>query len=98
MSNNQREGTSYRKKYKKELHHYLAMLLLCDTFDLPKDAKDLLFEILDERTPETWEWEKMVERSRRIRAIFSEHPFYSFGTEYPIALRAAFGKIEIMSN
>lgn len=95
---NKNEIINYKKKNQKDLHTYIALMLMADTFALSKDARELLFAILDEKPPEAWEWEKMVDRSRRIRALFSEHPFYSFGNEYPIALKAAFGKIRIMSN
>lgn len=92
-----KEIINYKKKYEKELHHYIALMLMADLFKLPKDTRELLFGILDERSPEAWEWEKLVDRSRRIMAIFSEHPFYGFSV-YPIYLQAALGKIKIMSN
>jgi hypothetical protein len=98
MDKHNPETINYKKKYPKCLHHYMAMMLMVDTFKLDKSSSKLLFGILDEKPLEDWEWEKMVDKSRRIRAIFSEHPFYWFGNEYPIAVKAAFGKIRIMSN
>jgi len=98
MNKNQEERIFYKKKYEKDLHHYIALMLMADIFDLEKSSRQLLFSILDEGPLAEWQWEKFLDRSRRIRTLFSEHPFYSFPSEYPTVLRAALGKIKIMSN
>lgn len=95
---NKRGIINYKKKYRKSLKQYLAMLQMADIFDLEQSSQELLFAILDEEPLEDWEWERILEQDRRLRAIFSEHPFYRFAGEYPAALRCAAGKMKIMSN
>ena len=95
---NKRERINYKKKHRKNLKQYIAMMQMADIFDLKQTSKELLFAILDERQPEDWEFEKIIDQDRRLRAIFSEHPFYRFMDEYILSLRLAAGKIKIMSN
>jgi hypothetical protein len=73
-------------------------MCMAHIFDLEQSSRELLLAILDEKPLEDWEWGKILEQDRRLRAIFSEHPFYRFADEYPAALRSAAGKIKIMSN
>jgi len=95
---NKREEINYKKKHRKCLKKYLAILQMADIFALEESSRELLFAILDERPLEDWEFEKIIDQDRRLRAIFSEHPFYRFMDEYILSLRLAAGKIKIMSN
>ena len=45
---NKREIINYKKKYRKSLKQYIAMMQMADIFDLEQSSRELLLAILDE--------------------------------------------------
>lgn len=98
MNKNEQETVNYKKKYRKSLRRYIAMIHMVALFKLSKADTDVLFTILDEPAPTEWEWYKIFDQDNRIKTLFSRHCFYTFSDDYPKALCYAHEKIEIMCN
>ena len=98
MEKNEREKINYRKKYRKSLIKYIAMMHMAELFDLPKEEKGILFAILDEPPLTDWDWHRILDQDDRFKALFARHCFYSFNDDYPKALRYAHERIDIMCN
>ena len=98
MYNNVGGKVNYRKKYRKSLLKYIAMMHMADLFKLSKTDKEILFAILDEPPLTDWDWYRILDRNDRYRVLFNGHCFYTFDDDYPKALCYAYERVEIMSN